>query len=77
MKASLTGSMFGMGGALIMIIALALMPRIAMAGDSVTINGISYTCTNSCSVTTHPDGSWTVRDCCGGQVTTRFYTHIQ
>lgn len=30
------------------------------------------TCTNSCVITHHEDGSITIRDCCGGRVTTTF-----
>lgn len=51
-------------------LGLLLVSLSAIAGDSVTINGQTYTCTSSCDVTTHEDGSYTVTDCCGGQVST-------
>jgi|VirMetMinimDraft_7_1064189.scaffolds.fasta_scaffold145809_1 hypothetical protein len=30
------------------------------------------TCTNSCVITHNPDGSVSIRDCCGGRVITTF-----
>ena len=43
----------------------------AVASSSVTIDGQTYTCSNSCNVTINNDG-YTVTDCCGGQVSTSF-----
>jgi len=40
----------------------------AMAEQTVTVGGISVTCTNQCVVTTGSNGSTQVRDCCGGRV---------
>lgn len=41
----------------------------ATAEDSVTVNGMTFTCTNQCVVTTDPaTGNVSVRDCCGGRV---------
>lgn len=40
--------------------------------DAYEINGAVVTCTNRCVTTTNPDGSTTVRDCCGGRVSIRF-----
>lgn len=53
---------------------LALAGSFAMpakAADSVTVNGITFTCSNSCVVTTS-GGQTTVRDCCGGRVSGTF-----
>lgn len=41
--------------------------------DSVSINGVNYSCTNSCVVTISGSNVH-VADCCGGQVTMRFNT---
>lgn len=53
-------------------LALALIAVPAVAEESVTINGQTYTCTNSCNVTFNNDGSYTVTDCCGGRVSARY-----
>lgn len=53
---------------------LALAGSFAMpakAADSVTVNGITFTCSNSCVVTSS-GGRTTVRDCCGGRVSGTF-----
>lgn len=36
--------------------------------DTVTVDGQSYSCTNSCNVETQSDGSYIISDCCGGYV---------
>ena len=46
---------------------LALAPT-AMAAESVTINGRTFTCDNSCVVTVSPTGVVGVRDSAGGRV---------
>lgn len=43
----------------------------ANATDSVTVNGMTFTCTNQCNVTTS-GGTTTVTDCCGGRVSGTF-----
>lgn len=58
------------GGFSIVAIAVTLSGA-ALASSSVTIDGQTYTCTNSCNVTINGD-SYTVTDCCGGQVSTSF-----
>lgn len=52
-------------------VVLVSMPRSAAAEDTVVIDGQTYWCTNSCVVTHHSNGSWTLTDCCGGRVGTR------
>jgi len=47
-------------------------PTYVLAEESVTIDGITWTCTNSCNVTLHDDG-YSVEDCCGGQVSVELY----
>ncbi len=47
--------------------AAALYPMFATA-DSVNVNGTTYTCTNSCKVTLNSNGTYSVKDCCGGRV---------
>jgi hypothetical protein len=37
---------------------------------SVTVGGLTYTCTNGCVVVISADGRVTIVDCCGGQVRT-------
>ena len=39
--------------------------------DSVVVNGINYSCTNTCVVTVTSDG-WSVEDSDGGTVTMTF-----
>lgn len=41
------------------------------AEQSVTINGRTHTCTNSCNVQIS-GGSYSVSDCCGGRVRITF-----
>ncbi|HJU41000.1 MAG TPA: hypothetical protein VJ724_15625 [Tahibacter sp.] len=36
--------------------------------DQVTIDGVTVSCTNTCNVTIHGPGRFTVVDCCGGRV---------
>ena len=43
----------------------------AGATDSVTVNGMTFTCTNTCNVSTS-GGTTTVTDCCGGRVAGTF-----
>lgn len=38
------------------------------------IAGTVTTCTNSCVITHHSNGSITIRDCCGGRVITTMTT---
>lgn len=54
----------------VVVIAAAIAGP-ARAASSVTINGQTYTCTNSCNVT-FSGGSYSVSDCCGGQVSTSY-----
>jgi hypothetical protein len=49
----------------------ALISAKAMAEQSVTINGITYTCTNTCVVTV-TDGNINAVDSNGGRVRARF-----
>jgi hypothetical protein len=42
----------------------------AIADSSSTIDGVDYTCTTRCTITTGPGGRMVIRDCCGGTVTT-------
>ena len=56
------------------VMMAAILPDVAKAESSVTVNGQTYTCTNSCVVTISPDGtSYSITDCCGGQISTTFY----
>lgn len=48
--------------------AVALFSAPVFASQTVVINGITYTCTNTCVVTINNDSTFTVRDCCGGRV---------
>lgn len=48
------------------IILFAFLASFVANAEPVT------TCTNSCVITHHEDGSITIRDCCGGRVTTTF-----
>lgn len=57
--------------ALAAISAAALFAAPTFATDSVQVGGITFTCTNTCSVSTS-NGVTTVRDCCGGRVSTTF-----
>lgn len=41
-----------------------------MADSTITVNGVDYTCTTSCDITTMPGGGVVIQDCCGGTVTT-------
>ncbi|MES2672141.1 MAG: hypothetical protein V4673_17225 [Pseudomonadota bacterium] len=43
----------------------------AQATGTATVNGVTYTCTNSCNVSTS-GGVTTVTDCCGGRVSGTF-----
>lgn len=49
-------------------VLIVLVPGPATATETVEIGGIEYTCTNACVVTYGSNGSWTIRDCCGGTV---------
>ena len=60
-------------GTLLAAAAFFVLP--ARATGTATVNGITYTCTNSCSVTTS-GGTTTVRDCCGGRVSGTFVPRI-
>lgn len=48
------------------VVALLAMAPVAMAEQSVTINGTTYTCTNSCVVTVTSTG-YSVTDSDGGR----------
>lgn len=39
--------------------------------DSVTVNGQTYSCSNTCVVTTTSNG-YSITDCCGGRVHTTY-----
>lgn len=49
------------------VVALLALAPVAMAEQSVTINGTTYTCTNSCVVTVTSSG-YSVTDSAGGRV---------
>lgn len=53
-----------------MIAASVLIAPMVMAAQSVTFNGLLYTCTNRCVITV-TGNSYTVTDSDGGQVTVR------
>jgi Ca2+/H+ antiporter len=53
------------------VIASSMATTLAMAGESVFVGGQRYTCTNTCVVTPTGAGAYTVRDCCGGKVSTK------
>ncbi len=36
-----------------------------LADSTTTINGVDYTCSTSCSLTTTPGGGIVIQDCCG------------
>ena len=48
---------------------LAAVAMVAIAANTVTLNGTTYSCPNRCVVTTYPNGGWMVRDSGGGPVT--------
>ena len=48
--------------------ALTAVTMAAMAANTVTLNGTTYSCPNRCVVTTYPAGGWMVRDSGGGVV---------
>lgn len=50
---------------LLMLVCLSSIALFAIA-DPVSVT----TCTNSCVITQNSDGTITIRDCCGGRVTT-------
>ena len=52
-------------------VGLSLISLVALA-DDVAVGGQTYSCTNTCEVTENDDGTTTVRDCCGGRVSTRY-----
>lgn len=52
----------------ILAILLLLIAKDTKA-DSVWVDGIQYTCTNTCEIT-RLGGSILIQDCCGGTVTT-------
>jgi hypothetical protein len=54
----------GLAGVVLAILASTA----AVAGDSVIVGGQRYTCTNTCVVTPTGVGAYSVRDCCGGNV---------
>lgn len=56
-------------GAVLAASAFFVVP--ARATGTATVNGVTYTCTNSCNVTTS-GGTTTVTDCCGGRVSASF-----
>jgi hypothetical protein len=61
--------MFKKNVALIMTgAALTAVSMIAMA-DTVTFNGTTYSCPNSCVINTYPNGGWLVRDSQGAPIT--------
>lgn len=49
---------------------LSVISFAAVASQSVILNGMRFTCTNTCNVTMSGD-SFTVTDCCGGRVQTQ------
>lgn len=51
----------------ILLLGAAFAAAPAYATDSVVVNGITVTCSNSCVVSSS-GGTTTVRDCCGGRV---------
>lgn len=55
-----------------LLAAAAFFVEPANATGTATVNGVTYTCTNSCNVTTS-GGTTTVTDCCGGRVSGTFH----
>jgi len=49
--------------------ALLAVSTAALASESVTLNGTTYTCQNTCVVTTYPNGGWMVKDSLNGWIT--------
>ena len=45
---------------------LLALSGISIADNSVTIDNMTFTCSNTCNVTANPNGGYTVEDCCGG-----------
>ncbi len=48
--------------------AMTVVTMAAMAANTVTLNGVTYSCPNRCVVTTYPNSDWMVRDSGGGAV---------
>jgi hypothetical protein len=48
--------------------ALTVVTMVAMAANTVTLSGVTYSCPNRCVVNTYPNGGWMVRDSGGGVV---------
>ncbi|NVK11187.1 MAG: hypothetical protein HWD83_04215 [Gammaproteobacteria bacterium] len=57
------------------VIALILLGWISIAKVGHAFHISETTCTNSC-VITQENGVITIRDCCGGQVRTVFFPHL-
>lgn len=60
-----------------LFIPASMVSLAAGATDSVTVNGRTTTCDNQCVVTVGPNGTWSVRDCCGSRIHVRFQTQQQ
>lgn len=56
----------GLSALLLGAAALAMVPFVSAAYETVTINGNLYACQHSCDVTFHRDGGYSVRDSKGG-----------
>ncbi|HEX3765996.1 MAG TPA: hypothetical protein VHW23_45180 [Kofleriaceae bacterium] len=60
------------------VMSVTMISSTALATDTVHVGGQTVTCTNRCVVNVLPNGSFTVEDCCGGQISQTFPpTHQQ
>lgn len=50
------------------LVVLSFVAPSALAQGSVTVNGVTWTCQNSCSVYTYPNGGTMVKDSRGGWI---------
>lgn len=56
----------------IAIFAFMAFGTSAVVADDVTVNGRTWSCTNTCNVTVYSNGNYSIADCCGGTVSTTF-----
>ena len=50
------------------VFSILVLTNNVYADNSVSVDGTTYTCTNTCNVTTTGAGQFSVQDCCGGRV---------
>lgn len=55
----------------LVFVGILMITPSASAQQSVTINGVTWTCTNQCHVTVTSSG-YQIMDCCGGRVSVSF-----